>query len=113
MKQALILATTNPKKVERLSWIFSPYFEDIQPQDITVSDHEDGQHLEDDAATRAVAASVRYNCPAVATETDPGKEVLAIANNGKLLFSEEVESKDEAATWARLKEMVDWFLLAK
>lgn len=113
MRHALVLATTNPKKVERLSWIFSPYFDDIQAQDMSLSDKEDGTHIDDDAATRAVAASIRYNCPAVATENDPNKEVLAIANNGKLLFSEEIDNHDEARTWSHLKEMVDWFLQAK
>lgn len=112
MKHALILATTNPKKIEKLSQIFAPYFDDIQPQDMTLGAQEDGERLADsDAAMKAVAASTRYNCPAVATEAVDSKEAIAIANRGKLLFAEEIESSDEQ--WDHLKQMVDWFLQAK
>lgn len=112
MKHALILATTNPTKIEKLSKIFAPYFDDIQPQDLSLSPQEDGEPLSDnDAAMKAVAASQRYNCPAVATEAADHKESIAIANNGKLLFNEEVADGDKQ--WDQLKDMVDWFLQAK
>lgn len=111
MKHALILATTNPTKIEMLSKIFAPYFDEIQPQDLSLSPHEDGEPLsDDDAAMKAVAASQRYNCPAVATKETNHRESIAIANNGKLLFAEEVDGDKQ---WDQLQAMVDWFMQAK
>jgi hypothetical protein len=112
MKHPLILATSNPTKIEKLSKIFAPYFDDIQPQDLSMDVQGDGEPLaHHDAAMKAVAASLRYNCPAVATEAFNQKETIAIANRGKLLFSEEVDGG--ATHWDQLKAMVDWFLQAK
>lgn len=112
MKHPLILATTNPTKIEKLSKIFAPYFDDIQPQDLSLEVQEEGEPLsEQDAAMKAVVASLRYNCPAVATEAADQKEAIAIANRGKLLFDEEVERG--AAKWDDVQVMVDWFLQAK
>lgn len=112
MKHPLVLATTNPTKIEKLSKIFAPYFDDIQPQDMNLGAQEDSEPLApNDAAMKAVAASLRYNCPAVATEGVNQKESIAIANRGKLLFDEEVDNDDRQ--WDQVKAMVDWFLLAK
>jgi hypothetical protein len=111
-KHPLILATTNPTKIEKLESIFAPYFDEIQPQDLTLDVQEEGEPLVDqDAAMKAVAASLRYNCPAVATVTADQKELVAIANKGKLLFAEEVDGGEK--TWDQLKQMVDWFLQAR
>ena len=108
MKHPLILATTNPTKIEKLENIFAPYFDEIQPQDLTLNVQEDGEKLADhDAAMKAVVASQRYNCPAVAVETINAKEEIAIANRGKLLFADAVEGD---ASWDQLKLLVDWFL---
>lgn len=105
MRHPLVLATTNPNKIAKLEHIFSPYFDEIQSQDLSLDVREEGEQLADhDAAMKAVAASLRYNCPAVATETEGEKESIAIANRGKLLFAEEV------GEWDQLKKMVDWFL---
>lgn len=109
MKHPLVLATTNPNKLEKLEHIFAPYFDEIQPQNLAVDVQEDGERLSDhDAAMKAVAASLRYNCPAVAVESTERKEAIAIANRGKLLFAEEVENTP--TKWDQLKQLVDWFL---
>lgn len=112
MKHPLVLATTNPTKIEKLSKIFAPYFDDIQSQDLSLDVQEEGEPLDDnDAAMKAVAASLRYNCPAVATEASKSREAIAIANRGKLLFAEEVDGGE--TQWDQLEAMVDWFLQAK
>jgi len=112
MKHPLVLATTDPNKLEKLEHIFAPYFDDIQPENPSLDVQEDGEPLVNhDAAMKAVAASLRYNCPAVATESTHKNETLAIANRGKLLFAEEIENGDNQ--WDQLKAMVDWFLQAK
>lgn len=138
MKDTLILATSNPHKVRKLTWIFAPYFRRIEPQSSRIDIDETEHTFEDNACLKAIEVSKMYKGYAAATDggilipslgkgwnalltkrflgkenvTDidriegllalmknkkgderaiEWREALAIAYNGELLFSTEVE----------------------
>lgn len=88
----LILATGNPHKIEKLTWIAKPYFDEIEPQAASIDIEENGTTFEENAAIKAVAVSKLYKSYAIAT--DGGVIIPALQDWNALLTKRFIGQKD-------------------
>ena len=63
----LILATSNPHKLNKLRWIFNDFFQNITAQNAAIDIVEDGKTFLENAEKKAIEVSKIYNCYAAAT----------------------------------------------
>lgn len=71
MKKSILLATNNPHKVEKLSWIVGGYFSVIETPKaagVSIKVEENGKTFETNAINKAVEYSKRYHGYVIATD---------------------------------------------
>lgn len=101
----LILATGNPHKIEMLTWICEPYFDDIIPQDKSIDINEDGKTFQENAEKKAVEVSRMYGCCAVAT--DGGVSIPALGDNWNGLLTKRFIGREDATDIDRIEALLD------
>ena len=101
----LILATTNPNKIEKLRWIMEDYFEDIKPQSQSIDVEETETNFEGNAALKAVEISKLYHCYAVAT--DGGVLIPALGDAWNAIFTKRFLGKDNVTDIDRIEGLLE------
>ena len=107
-KQRVLLATTNPAKLERLRWILDGLdIETATPDDLGLPQappEEDGATHEENARIKAESWSRAASMPALAT--DGGLDIPALGGRWESLLTHRFAG-DEADDAARLERLLD------
>lgn len=101
----LILATGNPHKIKKLTWIFDDYFATIAPQDKSIDIDEDGTTFRQNAEKKAIEVSRMYGCYAVAT--DGGVLIPALGEDWNGLFTKRFVGREDATDFDRMDALLE------
>lgn len=101
----LVLATGNPHKIKKLTWIFSEYYDEIVPQDSSIDIDEDGKTFRENAEKKAMEVSRLYKCPAAAT--DGGVLIPALGDNWNGLLTKRFIGRNDATDTDRIEALID------
>lgn len=106
MTDTILLATTNPHKVQKLSRIVRGYFEPVKLTDTSISSElqEEGENFESIATEKAVVFSKRYDGYAVAT--DGGIDIPALGDGWNKLFTQRFINRGDATDFDRLDAII-------
>lgn len=102
---SLILATSNPHKINKLRWIFDEFFQDIAAQNANIDVIEDGKSFRENAEKKAIEVSKIYDCYAVAT--DGGVLIPALGDNWNGLLTKRFIGRDDATDIDRIEALLD------
>lgn len=100
----IILATTNPHKIQKLTWIMNDYFDIVEPQSQDIDVEETENNFEGNAILKAVTISKRYNCHAVAT--DGGVLIPSLGNNWNAVLTKRFLEKDTVTDFDRIEGLL-------
>lgn len=103
MKQQIILATGNPHKIEKLTWIMKPYFNDIKPQSKSIDVDETADSFEGNAILKAVEVSKIYHTYAAATD---GGVVIPSLKNWNALLTKRFLGKEDINDFDRIEGLL-------
>ncbi len=101
----LVLATSNPHKLDKLHWIFDDFFQDITVQNETIDIDEDGKSFRENAEKKAIEVSKIYDCYAVAT--DGGVLIPALGDGWNELLTKRFIGRDDATDIDRIEALLD------
>lgn len=101
----IVLATTNPHKIKKLTWICEPYFDNILSQDTSIDIDEDGATFRENAEKKAIEVSRAYDCYAVAT--DGGVLIPALGDDWNGLLTKRFIGRDDATDFDRIEALLD------
>ena len=101
----LILATTNPNKVDKLRWIMGEYFDNITPQSQKIDVEETEDNFEGNAILKAVEISKRFNCHAVAT--DGGVLIPSLGDRWNAIFTKRFLGKENVTDTDRIEGLLE------
>jgi len=99
-KDTLILATSNPHKIDKLTWIFAPYFRHITPQSNAIDVDETENSFEGNACLKAITVSKMYKGYAVAT--DGGVLIPSLGSDWNALLTKRFLGKDNVTDTDRI-----------
>jgi len=105
MKRTIVLATTNPHKIKKLSWIVKPYFSNVVPQDQTIDIEETGNSFEENAIIKAVAISKRYHCHAIAS--DGGVLIPALGKDWNGVLTKRFIGREDVTDFDRIEALLE------
>ncbi|MEX2209529.1 MAG: non-canonical purine NTP pyrophosphatase [Patescibacteria group bacterium] len=107
MTRTILLGTTNPHKIQKLSRIVSGYFEPVRLEDTSISAelNEEGQSFESIATDKAVTFSKRYDGYAIAT--DGGIDIPALGSRWNKLFTRRFINRENATDFERLDAILE------
>lgn len=101
----LYLATGNPHKIEKLSWIFEPFFTDITTEGDSIKVDENGDTFQKNAEIKAIASSKYHHSYAVAT--DGGVLIPALGNKWNSLLTKRFIGRDNATDFDRMDALLE------
>ena len=101
----LILATSNPHKLNKLRWIFSDFFQNITAQNAAIDIVEDGKTFLENAEKKAIEVSKIYNCYAAAT--DGGVLIPSLGDNWNGLLTKRFIGRTDATDIDRIEALLD------
>ena len=101
----LVLATSNPHKIEKLRWIFGEYFNDIVPQDKKIDVEENGTSFLENAEIKAAEVSRIYHDYAVAT--DGGVLIPSLGKDWNGLLTKRFIGRDDATDFERMDALLE------
>lgn len=104
MKSNITLATTNPHKIKKLTWIVKPFFLNIQTQSGDIDIDEIANSFEGNAALKAIEVSKTYGGYAIAT--DGGVTIPSLKNWDSLLTKRFI-GKDDATDFDRIDALIE------
>lgn len=101
----LILATANPHKIQKLTWVCQDYFDEITPQDSLVEVEENGATFRENAELKALAVSKYYHTYAVAT--DGGVLIPSLGDSWNGLFTKRFVGRNDATDFDRMDALLE------
>lgn len=104
MKKIITLATSNPHKTQKLTWIVGPHFDSVQKLTTKLDVEEDRSTFEGNAQIKAEMVSKIYHTYAVAT--DGGAVIPALGNKWNALLTKRFIGKQNVTDWDRIEALL-------
>lgn len=101
----IIIATNNPHKGDKLSWIVDGFFDEIVGLPEKIEIEEDGNTFKENAEIKALYVAKKYNCFAVAT--DGGVLIPSLGNKWNELLTRRFVGKHNATDFERIDALLD------
>lgn len=100
-----ILATGNPHKIHKLTWIFSKYYNELVPQEKSMDVDENGNTFRENAEKKAIEVSRIYGCHAVAT--DGGVLIPALGDDWNGLLTKRFIGRENATDIDHIEALLE------
>lgn len=101
----IIIATNNPHKMDKLSWIINGFFDEVVNVPEKINFEENGETFKGNAEIKALSVAKKYNCFAIAT--DGGVLIPALGTKWNQLLTRRFVGKYDATDFERIDVLLD------